>query len=428
MLRELLAQEGFHADMVTRPHDALRALDSQEYDLVISDYKMPMMDGADFMEKARARLPNLPIIMVSGLMNTPELVKVANMDVTLVLEKPLDIKAFIGHVRRFVEPMTAEERTTAVAGVEKSPSETWVRTYPQLNHLSDATESSRQFAQHLWDSSRAHSYLFVGVPPGGEIELVTCELSDWFGFAGLPIHQFSINQIETLEVLQTIRELPGQEEVSKLVAITDFGEATAAEVELVQKLMAADPNLLPEGHEVCWVFYLDITRYPQSLPETGPEIFDLVKKRLVVLQPLRDRLSDLATYLKLHLERFAQQEDQVERALLSPGAVALLLGHSWPGNYNELVEAARRIIATPHLAPLSRDDAAEILGLDAAAVPVGLDTYLRARQGEFITDAATRAGVEVPAMLKNLKADPAVIKAFKNLEDLPLLYPELVPE
>ena len=57
-----------------------------------------------------------------------------------------------------------------------------------------------------------------------------------------------------------------------------------------------------------------------------------------------------------------------------------------------------------------------------------LDTYLRARQGEFITDAATRAGVEVPAMLKNLKADPAVIKAFKNLEDLPLLYPELVPE
>ena len=65
MLRDLLVQEGFCTDMVTRPVDALKKLDTEEYDLVVADYKMPVMDGADFMERARARLPSLPIIMVS---------------------------------------------------------------------------------------------------------------------------------------------------------------------------------------------------------------------------------------------------------------------------------------------------------------------------------------------------------------------------
>ena len=57
MLRDLLVQEGFRTEMVTKPVEALKALDSEEYGLVVADYKMPVMDGADFMERARARLP-----------------------------------------------------------------------------------------------------------------------------------------------------------------------------------------------------------------------------------------------------------------------------------------------------------------------------------------------------------------------------------
>src|SRR5690606_4177294 len=111
------------------------------------------------------------------------------------------------------------------------------------------------------------------------------------------------------------------------------------------KLIAADPKLLPNGREVFWVCYLDIERYPQTLPENGPEVFELVKKHLVVLPPLRDRLADLAAYLQLHLEAFARREADPERARLSPEAVGLLLSHAWPGNYAEVVEAARRMVA-----------------------------------------------------------------------------------
>ncbi len=425
MLRDLLVQEGFRTDMVTRPMEALKALDSEEFGLVVADYKMPVMDGADFMERARARLPNLPIIMVSGLMNTPELVKVANMDVTLVLEKPLDIKVFISHVRRFVQPMTEEERAGLRATAEAT-AESTAHTYPPLSHLADGTEASRRFAQQLWDASRQDRYLFVGASPGAELELVTCELSDWYGFANLPIHQFSIGQIESLEVLQAIRELPGQAQVSKLVAITDFGEATRTQIELLQKLIAADPKFLPNGREVCWVFFLDITRYPQMLPESGPEIFNLVKKHLVVLPPLCARLADLATYLKLHLDVFASREEDPVRAQLSPAAVAELLDYSWPGNYAEVVDVARRIASTERRAPLSREEAAALLGQKAPAA-AGLAAYLKARQREYIHDVARRAGVEPAAILKNIKADPALLAKAANPDEMGLLYPDLIP-
>ncbi len=425
MLRDLLVQEGFRTEMVTRPMDALKALDSEEYGLVVADYKMPVMDGADFMERARARLPNLPIIMVSGLMNTPELVKVANMDVTLVLEKPLDIKIFISHVRRFVQPMSAEERADSGAVVENA-AEIPQHTYPALNHLADNTEASRRFAQQLWDASRGDRYLFVGAPPGAEVELVTCELSDWYGFANLPIHQFSIGQIESLEVLQAIRDLPGQNQVSKLVAVTDFGEAGRSQMELLQKLLGADPKFLPGGREVNWVFYLDITRYPQMLPETSPDVFNLVKKHLVVLPPLRERLADLATYLKLHLDLFASREEDPVRAQLSPAAVSELLDYTWPGNYVEVVDVARRIAATARQAPLTAEQASTILGQKVSTVP-GLAAYLRTRQHEYIQDAARRSGVEPAAVMKNLKVDPALLPKVANFDEMGLIYPDLLP-
>jgi CheY-like chemotaxis protein len=428
MLRDLLVQEGFRTEMVTKPHDALKILDDDEFDLVIADYKMPLMDGADFMERARARHPSLPIIMVSGLMNTPELVKVANMDVTLVLEKPFDVKAFIAHVRRFATPMTEEERADARAKADNADAEAKARTYPGLAHLADGTEASRQFAQHLWDASHVDHYLFVGVPPGGEIELVTCELSDWAGFASLPIHQFSISQIESLDVLQTIRELPGQNQVSKLVAITDFGEATPSQIEFVQKLIAADPKLIPNGRELKWVFFLDITRYPQSLPENGPEIFDLVKKHLIVLPPLRARVADLATYLRLHLDLFARREGDANRARLAPAAVSLLLAHAWPGNYLEVMDVARRIIAIERAGPLSAAETAHVLGLTALPpAPAGLAAYLLDRQCEYLEEAVRRAGTDPAAVLKSLKVDPAILKTAPSLAALSLIYPDLVP-
>ena len=321
---------------------------------------------------------------------------------------------------------TDEERASTNRLAEANNGESFVTTYPALNHLADGTEAARRFTQQLWDASRQDRYLFVSAVPGAETELVTCELSDWFGFAGLPIHQFSISQIESLEVLQAIRELPGQNQISKLVAVTDFGEATRAQIGLLQKLLSADPKLVPNGREVCWVFYLDSTRYPQLLPESSPEMFNLVKRHLITLPPLRARLADLAAYLKLHLDLFASREENPARAQLSPEAVAELLDYAWPGNYAQVVDAARAIAVTERRGPLSREDAVALLGQESATVGASLEGYLRNRQREYLEDAARHAGVATTAVIKNLKLDSAHQPKSDDLGNLGLLYPDLL--
>ena len=152
MLRDLLLEHNFRVDMATRPERALDQLEEIPYDLVISDYKMPVMDGADLLKRSRELYPNLPFILVSGLMNTPELVKVANMSVTLVIEKPLDTEDFLAQVARFSSPMTEEEKEAlAAGGQEDAGGGESAFSYPGEPRFYNAgNDQSKQFVEALW--------------------------------------------------------------------------------------------------------------------------------------------------------------------------------------------------------------------------------------------------------------------------------------
>ena len=85
MLQELLQLSGYESDYCLNPKEAVARLRQEEFDLVITDYKMPEMDGAEFLQEARKLNPDLPVIMISGLMNMPELIKVANIVALLII-------------------------------------------------------------------------------------------------------------------------------------------------------------------------------------------------------------------------------------------------------------------------------------------------------------------------------------------------------
>ena len=50
--------------------DALALFEEQKFDLVVTDYKMPRMDGLELIAKIRAVRPELPIILISGFADT----------------------------------------------------------------------------------------------------------------------------------------------------------------------------------------------------------------------------------------------------------------------------------------------------------------------------------------------------------------------
>lgn len=68
LVSEYLEREDprFEIDCVGSAHDALDAIESNQYDCIVSDYDMPGMDGVDLLESVRETHSNLPFILFTG--------------------------------------------------------------------------------------------------------------------------------------------------------------------------------------------------------------------------------------------------------------------------------------------------------------------------------------------------------------------------
>lgn len=50
--------------------DALELFDSHKFDLVVTDYKMPRMNGIELIAKLREQSPHLPVVLISGFVDS----------------------------------------------------------------------------------------------------------------------------------------------------------------------------------------------------------------------------------------------------------------------------------------------------------------------------------------------------------------------
>lgn len=68
VLSELLAAEGFHALAFASGDSAWSAIESRQVrpDAVVSDIRMPGLDGVAFLRRLRGRFPGIPVILVSA--------------------------------------------------------------------------------------------------------------------------------------------------------------------------------------------------------------------------------------------------------------------------------------------------------------------------------------------------------------------------
>ena len=358
MLQDILREHDYCVDMATRPERAIDQLEDIPYDLVISDYKMPVMDGADFLSKARQLYPNLPFILVSGLMNTPELVKVANMGVTLVMEKPLDTDAFLSHVARFSSPMTSEEKEAMeqaeVQGDGSSELES--STYPEEPRFFNATsDASKRFLHEFWQATRSSAFVFIQEPEGGDSELVVKDLSAWLGNHDLPVKQFQLSELQTAGIERVASGL-SQDEVSNvaLVRVPAASELSVAGGFCERAAWSASDKLR-------LIFIVEGTR---SLVDFKAEVGEYA----VLLPPLSLRPSDLAGYARRFARLACDRTGKTGCADFTNEAVLAILAYKWPGNYKEVQQTLTNAVSANDAEPLSFDALYEALKFDPESV------------------------------------------------------------
>lgn len=91
IVSDALAAAGFTTVSFTSPTQALRTLSVEPVDLVISDYRMPEMDGLTLIRKLHDKNPDLPVILVSGHLHGPLLVD----GLFALLEKPFEMEFLV---------------------------------------------------------------------------------------------------------------------------------------------------------------------------------------------------------------------------------------------------------------------------------------------------------------------------------------------
>jgi CheY-like chemotaxis protein len=64
-IRTLLEEAGFQVELCTNGREALEAIRRSQPDLVLTDLKMPEMDGLELVETVRREQPSLPVILVT---------------------------------------------------------------------------------------------------------------------------------------------------------------------------------------------------------------------------------------------------------------------------------------------------------------------------------------------------------------------------
>jgi signal transduction histidine kinase len=72
---QMLSEGGHSVDSVSNGRSALASLEMEEFDLVVSDYLMPGMSGAELIAEARRTKPEQPFLIVSGFADSEELMR-----------------------------------------------------------------------------------------------------------------------------------------------------------------------------------------------------------------------------------------------------------------------------------------------------------------------------------------------------------------
>ncbi len=109
VLEKALAREQFAVRSFANAREVLNALDSEEPQVMVSDIRMPGASGIDLLGKVKARLPGLPVIIMTAYSDLDSAVSAFQGGAFEYLPKPFDVPKAVELIRRAVEESLREE-------------------------------------------------------------------------------------------------------------------------------------------------------------------------------------------------------------------------------------------------------------------------------------------------------------------------------
>ena len=112
LLRRMLTEAGYQAESRENADSALAALDLRvkEWDVVVSDYRLPGISGLSFLEQVRARHPHVRVVLMSAYLTDDVEEQARACGAVGVLRKPFsfsELKTLLRSLEEKSEPQPA---------------------------------------------------------------------------------------------------------------------------------------------------------------------------------------------------------------------------------------------------------------------------------------------------------------------------------
>lgn len=95
VIEKMLVLEGFEVISTAHPKEVLSLIEKYNPETIISDIKMPEMNGVELLAEIHRKSPDLPVILFSGQVTKDNLMEAIRNGVHMVLEKPVNMNILI---------------------------------------------------------------------------------------------------------------------------------------------------------------------------------------------------------------------------------------------------------------------------------------------------------------------------------------------
>jgi DNA-binding NtrC family response regulator len=103
MAKLSLEQDGYSVETFLNAEPALKRLQEERFDVVVTDYKMKGIDGMEVLKTVKERYPGTQVIMITAFANLDAAIEALRRDVHDFFPKPVKIKELKASIKRALE-------------------------------------------------------------------------------------------------------------------------------------------------------------------------------------------------------------------------------------------------------------------------------------------------------------------------------------
>jgi len=351
-----LTEEGFHTISAEDGEVGLKVLSKEPVNLVLTDFKLPGMNGLEFLQAAKRINAEIPIIMMTAYGTVESAVNAMKAGASDYVLKPFSLDELLLVVRKELasHDLRQENRSLREALGRRYQYKNIVAESKKMRAVLALVErvaptnatvliggesgvGKDLIARAIHENSQRASGPFVKINSTAipetllESELFGYEKGAFSGATGMKPGKFELADKGTL-FLDEIGDVPAATQVKLLRVLQEreferLGGTKTLKVDV--RLVAATNRDL------------------RAALEEGTFREDLYYRLNVIaidIPPLREHKEDIPALAEFFLKKFAQDSGKPIQGV-TPAAMKLLVDHHWPGNVRELENMIQRAVA-----------------------------------------------------------------------------------